>query len=240
MAEIYSGTRAELDESVDEILDQIMGKDGGFNSEFTELYAKYLGGRVSDMTEALGRDLSDRSDEIHPVSEIKYEDPDLKYRPKTNPSDKIAERIPENMREAYITAERQAQRPEFTSQGEVRYPSMGVGEAEERVVFDADWELKAKQEAAEREAHRRENMLRGDSAYARSFVAGGRPIGGMSRSVPVNPAYIDPLTDDDFRYFEESYSVSNKKREKSLEETFGRADEENEKKGGLFRRSKKK
>ena len=38
----------------------------------------------------------------------------------------------------YSAAASQAQRPEFTANGGVRYPSMGVGDSEERVVYDAE------------------------------------------------------------------------------------------------------
>lgn len=236
MEEIKNPLTEGLNESVDEILKDIMGEDGGFNDEFTEMYAKYLGGSAVNIADTLAFDLSDRSDEPQSTPRVEYEDPDLKPRPKPDMTRRITDRLPVYAKEAYVAAERQAQRPEFTSGGEVRYPSMGVGESEERVVFDADWEEKAKEEAARREAIKRDNMLRGDSAYARSFVAGGRPMTGP---VSVNPAYIDPLSDDDIKQFEPRDDSMSRKRQQSLEETFGTAEEERSGRG-LFGRKKRK
>lgn len=226
-------------ETVDDILDQIMGEDGGFNDEFTELYAKYLGGSALEIADALNVDLSDRTGESRTHTRVEYEDPDLAFRPKVDMTKRITDRLPENMRDIYAAAEKQVQRPEFTSGGEVKYPSMGVGESEERVVFDADWEETARQEAAKREAIRRDNMLRGDSVYARSFVSGGRPMadGGVPRPA-VNPAYIDPLSDDSLRMFEEPDTTVSEKRVRTLEETYGRASDDKPKKG-LFKKKKK-
>lgn len=225
-------TNEELNESVDDILAQIMGSDGGFNEEFIEMYAKYLGGGADDISSVLSLDLSDRSGELNAHERVEYEDPDLAFRPKPDTARRVAERLPENMRGVYMEAEKKITSPEFTSGGEVRYPSMGVGESEERVVFDADWEERARQEAAKREAIRKENMLRGDSTYARMFVSGG-----TMRAHPANPAYIDPLSDDDFSYFEAPDNTISWKREQSLEEEFGRASDEKPKKG-FFRKNK--
>lgn len=235
MDEIPDLAGGALNESVDDILSEILGDEGGFNEEFTELYAKYLGGSGSRMADALSVDLSDRTGELRTRPRVEYEDPDLVIPPKPDTTKRIIDRLPESMREVYSAAERQVQRPEFTSGGEVRYPSMGVGESEERVVFDADWEERAKEEAAKREAIRRDNMLRGDSAYVRSFVTGGR-------SAPVNSAYIDPLSDigeEDIGYFEDHDGAGTRKKSRSLEETFGRASDDKPKKGGLFHKKKK-
>ena len=78
---------------------------------------------------------------------------------------------------------------------------MGVGASEERVVYDAEWEERAKQEAARLRRVREDRMLRGDSTYVRSFVANGRPM----RTAPGRSPYIDPLSadedfDDPYRY----------------------------------------
>ena len=230
-------SREELNESVDDILDDILGKNGGFNESFTELYSKYLGGDGSRINDLLSVDLSDRSDENRVRPQVEYEDPDLVPRPIINTTKRVTDRLPESMREVYTAAERQVQRPEFTSGGEVKYPSMGIGEAEERVVFDADWEQRAKQEAAKREELRRDNMLRGDSTYARTFITRGDGGDGTGRRIAVNPAYIDPLTDDDIRRFEKPDDTLSKKRAQSLEETFGKASDEKSKKG-LFKKKK--
>lgn len=230
-------TQEELNESVDDILDQIMGKNGGFNDDFAKLYAKYLSGSAGDMNDALSVDLSDRSGEHRMRTQVEYEDPDLAERPKVDTAKRVAARLPDGLRDMYTAAEQRVQRPEFTPGGEVKYPSMGVGESEERVVFDADWEERAKQDAARREALRRENMLRGDSVYARSFVTGSAYGDGSAQRVSVNPAYIDPLSDDDIRRFEMPDDTLSRKRTASLEETFGKASDEKEKKG-LFKKKK--
>ncbi len=177
-------------ESVDDILAEIMG-DGSFNDDFTGLYARYLGGRMR----------GDMPAEDGVRQRVEYEAPPEKDKFSSAKKKSFEEKLPAGMRVVYDAAEEDARRPEFTSDGEVRYPTMGSGEAEERVVYDASWEAQAKQDAAKREARRRETALMGDGAYARSFVSGGMPIakrGGAAEKRPsVNPRFIDPLSDDD-------------------------------------------
>lgn len=176
-------------ESVDDILAEIMG-DGGFNDDFTGLYARYLGGGRAHETFAAENEVRQR---------VEYEAPPESRD--ISPSKKVGfeEKLPEGMRVVYDAAEEEARRPEFTSAGEVRYPTMGSGEAEERVVYDASWEEQAKKDAAKREARRRDAALMGDSAYVRSFVSGGMPManrGSTAEKRPaVNPRFIDPLSE---------------------------------------------
>lgn len=185
-------------ETVDEILAGILNQDGSFNPEFGELLQKYLGEDASHVSSLRGIDLSDRADEPRYRQRVEYEDPSVR-----NPYDaayarsmdrRIEEKMPEDVRYMYSEAAASAQRPEFTSNGGVRYPAMGVGASEERVVYDAEWEERAKQEAARLRRVREDRMLRGDSTYVRSFVTNGRPMRGAGRS-----PYIDPLSaDEDF------------------------------------------
>ena len=182
------------EETVDEILSGILNKDGSFNEEFDALLTKYLGEDAAHVTSLRGVDLSSRMDEPRPRQRVEYEDPNDRYSygPGRDVDRRIEEKMPEDVRYMYAEAASQAQRPEFTASGGVRYPSMGVGDSEERVVYDAEWEERARQEAARLQRVREDRMLRGDSTYVRSFVSGGRPMRGRS-------PFIDPLSpDDDF------------------------------------------
>ena len=184
------------DETVDEILSGILNKDGSFNEEFGALLTKYLGEDAAHVTSLRGIDLSSRADEFRPRQHVEYEEPDGRYGYEygrgRDVDRRIEEKMPEDVRYMYSEAASQAQRPEFTASGGVRYPAMGVGDSEERVVYDAEWEERARQEAARLQRVREDRMLRGDSTYVRSFVSGGRPLRGRS-------PFIDPLSaDDDF------------------------------------------
>lgn len=218
-------------ESAEDILAEILGADGTFNSEFNGLFERYLGvnsvGQVPVappvFTPAVQRTANADVDYVKQAGQrVEYESPEYVSQHNSRQSD-FEDKLPVNVREVYSATASQAQKPEFTSQGTVRYPVMGVGEAEERVVYDADWEEKAKREAARLERVRQDNMLRGDSAWARSFVSGGIP---MSSRVPsavkrpaVNPAFIDPLSEDNtgnisFAQYKEE--ASEKKEKKSF------------------------
>ncbi|MBR3768773.1 MAG: hypothetical protein IKL10_11130 [Clostridia bacterium] len=204
------------EESVDDILAGILNPDGTFNDDFNGLFAKYVGGGVNTAP-VPDVDLSDRSDESIPKERIEYDSGEFIPSVESTADERIAEKIPQNIRNIYNDASSDAQRPEFTSTGDVRYPTMGVGASEQRVVFDADWEEKAKQEAARLERVRQDRMLRGDSAYARTFVAGGMYMPQRNPYVNVpdtNPLYVDPLSRDaDFEGAGEAseYYNSNKK-----------------------------
>ena len=193
------------DETVDEILAEILNKDGSFNDEFGALLTKYLGEDAAHVKSLRGIDLSDRADEPRYRQRVEYEDPNVRSHygpgPDRDYDRRIEQRMPEDVRYMYSEAAANAQRPEFTSSGSVRYPAMGIGASEERVVYDAEWEERARQEAARLQRVREDRMLRGDSTYVRSFVAGGRPM----RTAPGRSPYIDPLSadedfDDPYRY----------------------------------------
>ena len=192
------------DETVDDILAGILNKDGSFNDEFGALLTKYLGDDAAHVASLRGIDLSDRIDEPRYRQRVEFESPDARaaYGGSERTIDRrIEEKIPENVRYMYSEAAANAQRPEFTSSGSVRYPAMGVGDSEERVVYDAEWEERARQEAARLQRVREDRMLRGDSTYVRSFVAGGRPMrGGAVRSPYIDPLSADEDLDDPYRY----------------------------------------
>ncbi len=191
----------ENTETVDDILAEILNNDGTFKDEFNSLLAKYIGVSQQDIV-VPKVDISDRSDEDNPRERAVFDSPEVNYDIEKSVDERIAEKLPEAIREMYSEASSDAQRPEFTSTGDVKYPTMGIGEAEQRVVFDADWEEKAKEEAARLERVRQDRMLRGDSAYARTFVAGGMYMSQRNRYVnepSSGSLYIDPLSrDEDF------------------------------------------
>ena len=186
------GERSRVNnESVDEILRDIMKEDGTFNDDFNELFSRYLGGSADDLRVT---DLSDRTQDEPIGSRVEFsEETGRAFREEKNTERRISEKLSPQVREIYSEAVYSSAQPEFTNEGTVKYPSMGVGESEERVVYDAEWEERAKKEAQRREQIRRENMLRGDSAYGRSF----RFSGADERSPKpyVNNAYIDPQDD---------------------------------------------
>ena len=196
-----NGGISTAEESVDDILAGILNADGTFNDEFNGLFAKYFVGTQQEI-KVPDVDISDRSDEINPKSRVTYDSGEVSYSREMTADERIEEKIPESVRAAFAEASSEAQRPEFTSTGNVKYPTMGVGASEQRVVFDADWEETAKKEAARLERVRQDRLLRGDSTYARTFVAGGMYMPQKSPYVNApgaNSLYIDPLSkDDDF------------------------------------------
>ena len=180
-------------ETVDDILAGILNADGSFNDEFGALLTKYLGDDAAHVASLRGIDLSSRVDEPRIRQRVEYEAPDARHAYERGIDRRIEEKIPEAVRPMYNAAASEAQRPEFTATGGVRYPAMGVGDSEERVVYDAEWEERARQEAARLQRVREDRMLRGDSTYVRSFVANGRQMR------PGRSPFIDPLSaDDDF------------------------------------------
>lgn len=204
------------EESVDDILAGILNPDGSFNDEFNGLLKKYVGGGVPETVIPANTDISDRRGEENAVR-IEYDEPqDISFSVRKDVDERIEEKIPVSARASYYEASMGAQRPEFTSTGDVRYPVMGTGASEERVIYDADWEETARLEAQRLQRVRQDRMLRGDSAYARSFSASGNyPRNNLYVNNP-EPAseYIDPLSrDSDFERASENsqYYSSSKK-----------------------------
>ncbi len=210
MADIEKNNITSTDdntESVDDILAEILNADGSFREEFTGLFAKYIGDEAA-ISSVPKIDLSDRRDEPGVRDRAVFESSDVHFAREKSVDERIEDKIPEEFREIYSEASSEAQRPEYTSTGNVKYPTMGVGASEQRVVYDADWEEKAKAEAARLERVRQDRMLRGDSTYVRSFVTrssySGRknPFIDDLSDAPSSPAssegslYIDPLSKD--------------------------------------------
>lgn len=201
MAEIDKNNNSLPEESVDDILAGILNSDGTFNDDFNGLFAKYFVGAPQEIA-VPDVDISDRTDEPLPSEKVSFDSGEYAYVREKTAEERIEEKIPESVRAVYSEASSDAQRPEFTSTGDVKYPTMGVGASEQRVVFDADWEETAKKEAARLERVRQDRLLRGDSAYARTFVAGGMYMPQQNQYINApgaNPSYIDPLSkDEDF------------------------------------------
>ena len=201
MSDFENKNRSFAEESVDDILAGILNPDGTFNDDFNGLLKKYVGGDPQGSVVPVA-DISDRRDELAAAIRVEYEEKtDISFEEASKSvEERIEDKIPEIARDLYLRASEEAQRPEFTSTGDVKYPTMGVGAAEERVIFDADWEETAKKEAARLERVRQDRMLRGDSAYARTFIHSGAYMQNRSPYVDgtdVNTSYIDPVSDDD-------------------------------------------
>ncbi len=197
MSDTEKKNSVAVEESVDDILAGILNPDGSFNDEFNGLFAKYVG-TAQEPYSVSSVDLSDRRGEVQTSEKVEYESADAFVYQEKTADDRIEEKLPESIKSAFSEAAKDAQRPEFTATGDVRYPTIGVGASEQRVVFDADWEESAKREAARRERVRQDRMLRGDSAYARGFVTRESYINTPSPYIQQQPAspYIDPLSVD--------------------------------------------
>lgn len=229
----------DTEESVDEILASILNKDGSFNDEFNGLFKKYLAGSdTDDKPVSVNVDISDRRGEETENRHVEYEAVSPEQNEGPSIDSRIEAKMPDEVRGIYAEAANEAQRPEFTATGNVKYPTMGVGDSEERVVYDAEWEEKAKQEAARLERVRQDRMLRGDSTYVRSFVTRGahHPVYKspfVDQPSGVNSAYIDPLSDDDDMYEpDEPYEGSRSGKKSFFPEGFSAAQENSDAAGG--------
>lgn len=247
--------RPLTEESVDDILAGILNSDGTFNDEFNGLLKKYVVGDGGELPVFSGADISDRRGEESvvrtepeaPVTRIEYEEPgDISFSAKKDPDERIEEKIPESVRAAFAEAAASVQRPEFTSTGDVRYPVMGSGASEERVIYDAEWEETARKEAQRLQRVRQDRMLRGDSTYVRSFyddpaVYGRSPYAVNPYAVNTAPAseYVDPLSrDEDFERatVDSQYYSSSKKS--FFPEGFSAAQRNNYASGGKTERTR--
>lgn len=218
-------------ESVDDILAEILNTDGSFREEFTGLIAKYIGEGDASVT-VPKVDLSDRSDEDILRSRAVYDSGDMRFSKEKSVDERIEDKIPDEFRDIYSEASSEAQRPEYTSSGSVRYPTMGVGASEQRVVFDADWEEKAKLEAARLERVRQDRMLRGDSTYVRSYVTRASYSGRKNPFIDelsdapaalsrTNSLYIDPISRDaDFEVQPDNSQFYNDNKKSFFQEGF--------------------
>lgn len=247
------------DESVDDILAGILNPDGSFNDEFNGLLRKYVGAAseenpfpsAADISDRLNEPVNIRTDDLSQRAaeagvHIEYDKPfEVDFSQYRDPDERIEEKIPESVRASYFAAASEAQRPEFTSTGDVRYPVMGVGAAEERVIFDADWEEKARKEAQRLERVRQDRMLRGDSAYGRGYYS---PAYAKNSPYIDNPfydysapasEYIDPLSrDDDFERINENSQYYSSAKKSFFPEGFSVAPRNNSASGGKTERAR--
>lgn len=247
--------RPLTEESVDDILAGILNPDGSFNDEFNGLLRKYVGGDGGENPLTVTADISDRRDEAPviradyeaPVTRVEYEEPgDISFSARKATEERIEEKIPESVRAVYAEAAASVQRPEFTSTGDVRYPVMGTGESEERVIYDADWEESARIEAQRLQRVRQDRMLRGDSTYVRSYY--GDPAAYARSPYVVNPyvqsnapasEYIDPLSRDaDFENVSENSQYYSSSKKSFFPEGFSAAPRNNYASGGKTERAR--
>lgn len=238
------------EESVDDILAEILNPDGSFNDSFNGLFKKYVGGEGGENPLPVIRDISDRTDEpavTAPVTRVEYEEPgDISFSAKKAADERIEEKIPESVRTVYAEAAASVQRPEFTSTGDVRYPVIGSGASEERVIYDAEWEETARKEAQRLQRVRQDRMLRGDSTYARSYYSD--PAAYARSPYMVNPyvqdtapasEYIDPLSrDDDFERVNENSQFYSSSKKSFFPEGFSAAQRNNYASGGKTERTR--
>ena len=189
------------EESVDDILAGIINPDGSFNEEWGGMLARYSGIEETVIT-VPKVDISDRRTDVVPGTRVEFEaaaESHIPFSGRDTADKRINDKIPPEMREIYDEVTAEVSRPEFTASGTVRYPSMGMGESEQRVIYDADWEESAKAEAARRERVRQDRMLRGDSTYVRNMIPGGMYVSSRpsyTEAPATNSIYIDPLSRD--------------------------------------------
>lgn len=129
--------------NVDDILSEIIGGDGSYSPGYHRMFSKYdAKSAASTAEEATGRDGG-----AFPRRDYGAE-ADAAIAADRKVEDSISRKIAPSVRGAVARESHDTPRPEFTVDGGVRYPTRGVGESGERVVYDADWEEEAKEEAA--------------------------------------------------------------------------------------------
>jgi len=200
------------EESVDDILAGIINSDGSFNSEYNGLFARYMG--LEEAPDAKSAD--DIGDlKVDSVSGIQVE---YESGLSTDVEDLIDQSISGKMganSEAYESQIASERKPAFTAGGNVRYPSIGSGASEERVVFDSDWEGKAKEEADRAKRYYQNNPYV-DRPTNNGFVAGGQDLSRQSYRPVIEQStspFVDPISEDaDFeRYWARQYEQNHKK-----------------------------
>ena len=129
--------------NVDDILSEIIGGDGSYSPGYHRMFSKYDAKSAASTTEeATGRDGG-----AFPHRDYGAE-ADAAIAAGKKVEDNISRKIAPSVRGAVARESQDTPRPEYTVDGGVRYPTRGVGESGERVVYDADWEEEAKEEAA--------------------------------------------------------------------------------------------
>ena len=141
--ELRKSVNAGAASNVDDILEEIIGGDGAYSLEYHDMFTKYnaqsAGRQEEESTGRIGgrrphRDYGAEADAAI-AADKKVEN-------------NISRKVAPSVRDTVARESKDTVRPEFTAGGGVRYPTYGVGESGERVVYDADWEEEAKEEAA--------------------------------------------------------------------------------------------
>ncbi|MBR5409447.1 MAG: sortase [Clostridia bacterium] len=161
-------------DDADEILGEILGKSGSYNESFHSMMNKYLGaggGLADDADVDTGRIFRRHVDEdleSHISADGGPVDRETEAR--------IRRKLAPSVRDIYVSEETPPEaRPTFTPDGSVVYPEASVADGE-RVVFDADWEQQAKEEAGRIDEMRRSGV-----------TSGGRNLGDTFRFVGQDP-----------------------------------------------------
>ena len=141
--ELRNSVNSGAASNVDDILSEILGGDGAYSTGYHDMFSKYTAQGASEAAQdAAGR----------PVRWFPHRDygaeADAALAADKRVEDSISRKMAPSVRDAVNRESKDTPRPEFTVDGGVRYPSRGVGESGERVVYDADWEEEAKEEAA--------------------------------------------------------------------------------------------
>ncbi len=125
--------------NVDDIIDEIIGGSGAYSRDFHDMASRY-GADEDEDAEGRPTRRFPRRDYSAEAEESIAAQREMESR--------ISRKMAPSVRDTVNRETQNAVRPEFTPDGAVRYPSRGVGESGERVVYDADWEQEAKEEAA--------------------------------------------------------------------------------------------
>ncbi len=143
--------------NVDDIIGEIIGGTGDYSSDYTDMFSKYNAEYAPDDNTGVfpRRDYSAEADAAVANQRAMEK--------------RIARKMAPSVRGAVSMQTPEAVHPEFAYDGSVVYPSQGVGESGERVVFDADWEDQAKEEAAKRGKYYRDEPQRQPPPYANEF-----------------------------------------------------------------------
>lgn len=129
--------------NVDDILTEILGGNGAYSTGYHDMFSKYS----AESAEVTPEETTGRTGGSFPRRDYGAE-ADAALAADRRVEENISRKMAPSVRNAVQRESQEIQRPEFTVNGGVRYPSRGVGESGERVVFDADWEEEAKEEAA--------------------------------------------------------------------------------------------
>ena len=169
--------------NVDDIVDGIIDQGGAYSTEYDNMYTRYVEDDSAD---------GPLYGEARPAGSFPHRDysaeADEAMSGERATDSRISRKMAPSIRETYDREVADSQRPEFGMDGSVRYPSYGVGESGERVVFDADWENQAKEEANRFDSFMRGGPLRADPSLARQFQFTGAAAPPRSRgSMPPEP-----------------------------------------------------